>query len=167
MNGGDRMRSKTSVIWIRIVLIGFALLGISLALIIFTDDARTSLCAFKPIPPNKHNYDLWAGFLCASLVPCYAVLVLGWLITNHIERDNTFSKENSKLLKAVGIISAVDSAFFLCGTVYFFNLGLSGFVFLISLIAVFIGITFSIAAFVLSRMTARDAVLQDENDLTI
>ena len=118
------MNTKRTAFILRVILIGFALLGVGLIVLLLINEADVFPQAFKPIPLNESSFHLWIGFLCAAMVPCFAVLVLGWLIANHIKRDNTFSVENSKLLKTVGIISAVDSAFFLCSTVYFFHLGL-------------------------------------------
>lgn len=161
------MESKKTATCIRIILIGFALMGAGLTALLFTGEANTVLRAFKPVPPFEQTYYYWAAFICIALVPCFAVLVLGWLITNQIERDDTFSIVNSRLLKAVGIISAVDSVFFLCGTIYFFTLEISGSYFIFQLIAGFIGASFSLVAFVLSKLTVRAADIQDENALTI
>ena len=159
------MNFKSISIWIKVVLIGFAICGITLAAIAFPQLGESIVNAN---PEFSYAYTPWMIFLCIALVPCYAVLVLGWIIASNISRDSAFSQVNARLLKAVAFLSAGDSAFFLLGNIVllFLNMNHPGIV-LLSLPVVFIGFAVCVASYALSHLTIRAADIEDENALTI
>lgn len=159
------MKFKTIAIWIRVILMGFALCGIGLFAFAIPDIGHSFATANREF---AGAYLPWMIFLWIAAVPCFAVLVIGWLIAGHIGRGDAFSAVNSRLLTAVAILSAVDSAYFLVGNIVllFLNMNHLGIV-LLSMFVVFIGAAISVAAAALARLTANAAEIRDENAMTI
>lgn len=159
------MKLRTLALLIRIILIGCAICGIALLVFVFPNIGQSFANAY---PEFSGAYLPWMIFLCIAAVPCYTVVVMGFLIAKHIARDNAFSADNSRLLKGVAIAAAVDSVFFFIGNLVllFLNMSHPG-ILLLSLIIVFIGAAICVASMVLSSLSARAADIQDENALTI
>lgn len=159
------MKLKTLSLCIRIVLIGFALCGAGM-MAFAVPSIGTSLAS--AYPEFADAYIPWMIFLWIAVIPCYAVLVLGWLIASNIARDNAFSSANAKLLKAIAVLAAADSVYFLCGNIVllFLNMNHPGIV-LLSLTVVFIGMAICVASLALSRLTEHAADIEDENRFTI
>lgn len=159
------MNLKSLSVWIKIILIGFALCGAAILLFAVPEIGRSIISAY---PEFSGAYLPWLLFLWTAVVPCYAVLVLGWLIASNIARDNAFSPVNAKLLKAIAILAAIDSVYFLIGNIVLLLLNMNhpGIV-LLSLIVVFIGAAICVASTALSKLTFRAADIEDENRYTI
>ena len=159
------MKAKTIAVWLRIIIIGFALCGAGLFGYVIPEIGRETALAN---PEFSWMYYPWLIFLCVAGVPCFAVLALGWLVSNNFAKDRVFTVSNSKLLKAVAVLAGADSAYFLIGNIVFLFLDMNhpG-VLLLSFVVVFIGLAITVAAAALSGLTARAAVMQDENELTI
>ena len=159
------MNLKSLSVWIKIVLIGFALCGAAILLFAVPAIGKSIISAY---PEFSGAYLPWLIFLWIAVIPCYAVLVLGWLIASNIARDNAFSSANAKLLKAIAILAAVDSVYFFIGNIVLLLLNMNhpGIV-LLSLIVVFIGAAICVASTALSKLTSRAADIEDENRYTI
>ncbi len=111
---------------------------------------------------------LWLGLLWLTAVPCYIVLYLAWKISGNIGRDNSFSKENAVSMKHISTLVAGDSIFFFAGNIIYLVIGFNHpSVVLAALVVVFIGVSVSVAAAVLSHLILKAAALKEENDLTI
>ena len=110
----------------------------------------------------------WQCFLWVTAAPLYAALIFSWKIASNIGNGNTFTEENSMLLKRIAWMAAVDSAYFLVGNIVLLGMNMShpGVV-LASLLIVLAGIAICVAAAVLSNLVKRAADLQDQYDLTI
>ena len=159
------MRMKSLSVWIKIILIGFALCG---AGILGFAVPKIGTAIAKAYPEFAGAYVPWLVFLWIAAVPCYAVLALGWMIAANIARDNAFSSVNAKLLKAIAVLAAVDSVYFLIGNIILLILNMNhpGIV-LTSLVVVFIGAALCVASTALSKLTSRAADIEDENRYTI
>ena len=159
------MNLKTLSVWIKIILIGFALCGAGILGFAVPSIGQDAVEAY---PEFAGAYLPWLIFLWIAAVPCFAVLVIGWLIATNIARDNAFSPANAKLLKTVAILAAVDSVYFFIGNIalLFLNMNHPGIV-LMSLVVVFIGIAICVASSALSKLTSRAADIEDENRYTI
>lgn len=159
------MKSRTLAILIRIILAGFALCGIGIYIFILPSIGQSFV---DHAPEFSYAYVPWMIFLLITLIPCYIVVVLGFMIASRIAKEDAFSFANSKLLKGVAICAAADSAFFLLGNIVllFVNMNHPGIV-LLSLLIVFIGASIAVASYVLSELTANAAAIRDENALTI
>lgn len=159
------MNYKSLAVWIKSVLIGFALCG-AVVMVFAVPAIGDSLVNIYP--EFAYAYTPWLIFLWIAVAPCYAVLVLGWMIASNIARDEAFSAANAKTLKAIAIFAAVDAVYFLVGniTLLLLNMNHPGIV-LVSLVIVFIGFAICVASAALSRLTSRAADIEDENRYTI
>lgn len=107
-------------------------------------------------------------FIWLTGVPCYAVLVCGWIISSEIGRDNSFCRKNARLLRLVSFLTAGDTLFFFAGSLIFFALGVCRpWVAAVSLLFVCAGAAIAVAAAALSHLVLKAAKLREENDLTI
>ncbi len=119
-------------------------------------------------PEFSDFYWPWLIFFWASGVPCYLVLIYGWMVTENIAEGHPFTHENAKLIKRIAQFAIWDTVYFLIGNVILFLLGMShpGIV-LLSFAVVLAGVVFSIVASALSSFVTRASNLQEQSDLTI
>lgn len=159
------MKLKTLSIWIKAILLGFAVCGAGILGFAVPSIAKSLAAAY---PEFASAYIPWTIFLWIAAVPCFIVLVLGWRIASNIARDNAFSLANAKLLRIIAILSAIDAVYFFLGNIVLLLLNMNhpGLV-MMSLIVVFIGIAICVASFALSHLTSRAADIEDENRYTI
>lgn len=159
------MKLKTLSVWMKAILLGFAVCGVIILGIAVPSIGKSIVKAY---PEFAGAYLPWMVFLWIAAVPCYIVLALGWQIASNIARDNAFSSANAKLLKAIAILSAVDAVYFFVGNIvlWLLNMNHPGFV-LMSLVVVFLGAAICVASSALSHLTSRAADIEDENRLTI
>ena len=159
------MEQKTFAKLLKIIIVGTGIFGAFISFYVFPACGDI----FKNMYPEFAGaYWPWLIFLWIASIPCYCVLVFGWMIASNIGKDKSFSMANAKWMKWVAWMAAVDSAYFFLGNIIllFFNMNHPG-ILLISMIVVFAGIAITIAAACLSHLIRKAAVLQDENDLTI
>lgn len=159
------MELKALERWLKVILFGVAICGLVLYFVLFP--AFGESIAYNN-PDYSHCYWPWLIFLWVSAIPCYAVLVIGWKIATNIGNNKSFSLANVESFKQISWLAAGDTAYFFLGNVVLLLLNMShpG-VTLCSLIVVFIGVSISVAAAVLSRLVKNAADLQEESDLTI
>ena len=159
------MKLKTLSIWIKAVLLGFAVCGVGILGFAVPSIGQSLVSAY---PEFASAYIPWTIFLWIAAVPCFVVLVLGWQIASNIARDNAFSSANAKLLRIIAILSAIDAVYFFIGNIvlWLLNMNHPGLV-MMSLVVVFIGIAICVASFSLSHLTSRAADIEDENRYTI
>ena len=158
---------KKIALWIKVVIIGFALCGLVLYAYALPQMGESFADNFGPWYRDNCLL-LWKIFLWVSGVPCYAVLALFWSVASKISGGQAFSRHNARAMKAVAVLAAVDTAYFFIGNFVLLALNLShpG-VMLASLVVVFVGFAVTVAAAGLSRLIIKAAELQDESDLTI
>ena len=159
------MKLKTLSVWIKVILIGFAVCGV---IILGAAVPSIGKSIVKAYPEFAAAYMPWMVFLWIAAVPCFVVLVLGWQIASNIASDNAFSSANAKLLRIIAILAAVDAAYFFFGNIvlWLLNMNHPGLV-LMSLVVVFLGAAICVASSALSHLTSRAADIEDENRLTI
>ena len=159
------MKLKTLSIWIKAVLLGFAVCGVGILGFAVPSIGQSLAAAY---PEFASAYIPWTVFLWIAAAPCFVVLVLGWQIASNIARDNAFSSANAKLLRIIAILSAIDAVYFFSGNIvlWLLNLNHPGLV-LMSLVVVFLGVAICVASFSLSHLTSRAADIEDENRYTI
>lgn len=159
------MKLKTLSIWIKAVLLGFAVCGVGILGFAVPSIGQSLVSAY---PEFASAYIPWTIFLWIAAVPCFVVLVLGWQIASNIARDNAFSSANAKLLRIIAILSAIDAVYFFIGNIvlWLLNMNHPGLV-LMSLVVVFLGAAICVASFALSHLTSRAADIEDENRYTI
>lgn len=159
------MKQSTLSAWLKTIVIGMALCGLAVYGIVLPSFGASLTASY---PEFQNRFWPWLIFLWASGLPCYAVLVLGWLIAGRIGRDRSFTEENARSLKWVAWLAAGDACFFFAGNVLLLLLNMShAGVFLLSLLVVFTGAAIAVAAAALSHLVGKAAALQEQSDLTI
>ena len=157
------MDQKKLAIWLKAIVVGCALCGLVLFGFILP---RFLAYVAGEVPDLPHK--AWTAFMWALALPCYAVLVCIWKMANEIARDNSFSMENAKLLRAIALLAGADSAVLLLGNLIFLLIGHSiPTLALVSAFVCFIGLAISVGAACLSHLVHKAAMMQEENDLTI
>lgn len=159
------MEQKSLAKWLKFVILGVGFCGLFIYLYLIPSYGTSMV---EKYPEFSGAFWPWLIFLWITAIPCYAVLYFGWRISGNIGRDKSFSAENSKYLKYVSWMAAIDSLFFFVGNVVllFLNMNHPG-ILLISLIITFAGVTVTVAAAVLSHLVQKAAKLQEQSDLTI
>ena len=159
------MKLKTLSIWIKAVLLGFAVCGVGILGFAVPSIGQSLAAAY---PEFASAYIPWTVFLWIAAAPCFVVLVLGWQIASNIARDDAFSSVNAKLLRIIAILSAIDAVYFFIGNIvlWLLNMNHPGLV-MMSLVVVFLGVAICVASFSLSHLTSRAADIEDENRYTI
>ena len=159
------MELKALERWLKVILFGVAICGLVLYFVLFPSLGETF--AYNN-PEYAFCYWPWLIFLWVSGIPCYAVLVIGWRIATNIGNNKSFSMSNVESFKQISWLAAGDTAYFFIGNLVllFLNMSHPG-IALCSLIVVFIGVSITVAAAVLSRLVKNAADLQEESELTI
>ena len=152
--------------WIKLIIIIVGLCGLVICGVVLPVFGRNIALSYE----GEFDYAFWPCliFLWLTALPCFAALGVGWKVADNIGKDRTFTEENAKLISAIAIIAACDSAFFFIGNIVllFFNCNHPGFV-LLSWVVVLLGAAISIGFACLSHLVRKAANLQNENDLTI
>lgn len=159
------MSQKSLSRWLKGIIAGMAICGAIIYLYFIPVWGKE----FTEINAEYMSWYLpWLIVLLISAIPCYWVLYFGWKISTEIGKDNSFSIENALYLKNIAILAALDSVYFLVVNLVFMIIGINhpG-MFLISLIAVFVGIAITVAAAALSHLVRKAAEIQKENEFTI
>ena len=110
----------------------------------------------------------WTIVILLTAIPCYAVLVLAWLMANTVKKETQFSHKNADRLKKMAICALADGVFFLLANLWLWIEGLNiSAVVILSVLVLLVAIAFAAVATVLAGMVEKAAVLQEESDLTI
>lgn len=159
------MSQDTLAKWLKAIIIGVGIFGVLVYGFVIPECGKM-LVAFYP--EFAYCYSPWLVFIWLTGIPCYAVLVFAWKIAVNIQKDNSFSVDNARLMKGIAGMALGDVTFFFIGNVVFLFLNMNhpGIV-IASLLIVFIGVAISVAAVVLSHLIAKAAALKEQTDLTI
>ena len=159
------MEQKALAKWLRLVVVLLGLCGLAVYFLLVPS---YGLSLRSQYPEFSNRFWPWLGFLWASGLPCWAVLVLGWRIAGNIGRDASFSLGNARYLKWISWLAGGDAVFFFLGNLVLLCLNMShpG-VTLLSLLVVFAGAAIAVASAALSHLVQKAALLQEESDLTI
>ena len=159
------MEQKALARWLKLIVIGTGVCGLAVYLLLVPG---YGLSLRGQYPEFSDRFWPWLGFLWASGLPCFGVLVLGWRIAGNIGRDASCSLANARYLKWVSWLAGGDAVFFFLGNLALLFLSMShpG-VALLSLLVVFAGAAVAVVAAALSHLVQKAALLQEENDLTI
>ena len=109
----------------------------------------------------------WA-FIVATALPMIGVAVNAWKIFTQISADNSFCVDNATRLVRIGAFSIVEACLFIgCIAALAMAKVLADGLLAVLLVAVVASGGLGIVAFALSHLTAKAAVIKDENDLTV
>lgn len=161
------MSQKSLSNWLKVIIILMAVCGLVVYMYIFPN----LILRFMPYSQNGENLSIfnnWMIILWISAIPCYMVLVFGWLISKNIGNDKSFTIENAKYLKYIMVITLVDCIYyFIANIIMFYMKANNETIMIFSLVAIFAGIVFAVAIACLSHLVLKAAKLQTENELTI
>ena len=151
--------------WLKVMIISMALGGLGVYGIAVPAIGKSIIRAY---PEFSGWYLPWLIFLGLVLLPCFAVLVCGWLLTSEIGNGNPFCQKNASLLQAIAALTACDALFFLAGNILFFlwNMNHSAVV-IASFFVMAAGIAVSMVFEILHRLMTSAIKLQEENEFTI
>lgn len=159
------MEQKALARHLRLILLGVGILGLLACFLVIP---MYGLSLKSLYPEFENRFWPWLIFLWFSAVPCFVSLVLLWRVADSIGQDRSFSEENARYLQQISRLFAADAAFFFIGNIVLLLLNMSHpSVMLASLAIVFVGIAASVAAAVLSRLSLKASVLQEQSELTI
>ncbi len=159
------MEQKTLSRYIKTALVFLAAVGAVVYAVIIPTLAVTMRTAY---PEFENRFWPWLIFLLLTALPCYAILVFGWLIARNVGKNRSFSPQNALYLKWIAGVAAFLSLYFFAGNAALLlcNMSHPG-IALASILFVLTGAAVSIAAAVLARMVTKAAALQEESDLTV
>ena len=110
----------------------------------------------------------WTIVILLTAIPCYAVLVLAWLMANTVKKETQFSHKNAGRLKKMAICALADGGFFFLANLVLWIAEMNmPAVVVFSVLVLLVAIAFAAVATVLAGMVEKAAVLQEESDLTI
>ena len=157
------MDQKKLAIWLKAIVVGCALCGLALFGFILP---RFLAYVAEEVPDLPHR--AWQIFMWLLAIPCYAVLVFIWKMSDEIARDNSFSEANASHLRAIALLAGLDSALLLIGNILFLITKHSiPTLALVSAVICFVGLAISVGAACLSHLVRKAALMQEESDLTI
>lgn len=159
------MEQKHLSNWIKLILVGIAILGLVVCGLIIP---MYGLSLRSLYPEFANRFWPWLIFIWVSAIPCFVVVGYAWKIATNIGNDQSFTNQNASLLKSISVLSASDATFFFIGNIVLLLMNMShpGVV-LASLAVVFVGVAVTVAAAALSHLVKKAAVLQEQSDLTI
>ncbi len=150
---------------IKIVIAGTTLIGIVCCIYLIPELARVFRMWY---PEQAYWATPWMIFLYVCAVPCFAAMVVAWMIATNVGKDQSFTKKNSNLFKIFSILALADTGVFGVGSVVFLLLEMNhpGLL-LADFLIVFAGLAIFICTAALSYFTGKAASLQEDSDLTI
>lgn len=159
------MTQNTLAKWLKAIIIGLGIFGVLVYGIVIPECGDMLVSMY---PEFTYCYYPWLIFIWMTGIPCYAVLVFAWKVAVNIQKDLSFSMDNSHLMKWIAGMVLGDVAFFFIGNIVllFLNMNHPSIV-IASLLIVFIGVAVAVTAVVLSHLIAKAAVLKEQTDLTI
>ena len=154
------MDQRKLAIWLKAISVGCALCGLALFGFILP---RYLAYVAEEVPDLPHR--AWSAFMWVLALPCYAVLVFIWKMSDEIARDNSFSLENARHLRAIALLAGADSGLLLVGNVVFLLMKHSiPTLALVSAFVCFIGLAISVGAACLSHLVHKAATQEDIGD---
>ena len=159
------MKQKELAFWIKFVILGTAVCGLIIYAWFFPHITGYLIEQNAILQKNELP---WLILIWISAIPCYAVLVFGWLISSNIGRDNSFSVANANYLKWVSYMALIDVAYFFIVNVVMLIIDKSHpFIMAVGLVVCFVGTAFSVCAAALSHLVKKASEIKEENDYTI
>lgn len=110
----------------------------------------------------------WLIFVSITALPLFAMLVLAFIIAVNISRDRSFIMQNAKLLAAMSLLAAADTAYFFIGNVVLLLLNMNhpG-IFLFDMLVCFLGLAVTLICAALSHYARKAAEMKADAELTI
>lgn len=116
------MKNSMLAVLVRVVIVVIATCGILVCAFWYPFSISLSVMGVVETEPTAaQNIQLWTQlvFYWVVSIPCFAILVLAWLMTNSMKKEAFFKEKNVKLTKISAIILFADLVAFLIGNVVF------------------------------------------------
>ena len=159
------MKQKAITYWLKAVTIAIGLLGLA-----FFGSATVYGFFFRPdyndpIPDYLRRNIV---FIWITAILCFAILFFFWKIVCEIAKDNSFSMENAKSFKCMGICGVLIIIEYLARILIWF---IKGDIYLVpisyTLFRIFVFIIFVILCYAMSKLVQNAYEIKQENELTI
>ena len=169
----DRKKeNKLIALCIRLSIIVIALVG--LALCIFWYPFRISFTAVgapsgeRVDPTGAQLVEYWVQliFFWLASLPCFVILVYGWLISGNVRRDRVFTSDTAGKLKTASKILFIDSLIYLAAQLVFTLLRWNPLAPILAVVCV-IGLILSFVLFLAGRYVGEAAKIKEENEGSI
>lgn len=159
------MTSRTLGRLMRISVIAAALCGLFLCAYVIPSWGQSIVNTY---PETSGWYRPWLVFEWLVALPCFAVLVYVWKVSDAVMKDTVFTMLTAKWVKMGSVLLLLDASFLFIGNVILLLAGMShpG-VLLLSVMADIFIVTLALLAAVLSRYLTKAAILQEESEGTI
>lgn len=159
------MTSRTFGSLMRISVIAVALSGLFLCAYVIPSWGQSIVNAY---PELGGWYRPWLVFEWLVAIPCFAVLVYVWKVSDAVMKDTVFTMLTAKWVKMGSVLLLLDAALLFVGNVILLLAGMShpG-ILLMSVIGDIFIVGLALLAAVLSRYLTKAAILQEESEGTI
>lgn len=116
-------------------------------------------------PEFAYYYIPWLIFIMITALPLYAILALGWSVSNEMKKDMLFTRKNAKSLRLVAFLLGGDAVFFFIGNIIYWMLNLNhpGVVIAAFVFCVFV-VLISLAVNILADMINKASAIREENE---
>jgi len=159
------MTSKSLCFAVRFATLSTAICALIILVLVLPSYGQALISAN---PQLSGWYFPWLIFTWVVSIPCFAVLVLVWLVSIAMKRDEVFTEITARRIQTSALLLFADVGLFLFGNIVLALLRMNDSItILLSLILAIFVIALGLMASVLSRYIAKAAVLQEESDGTI
>ena len=159
------MKQKLVTIWLKAVAVALGLLGLA-----FFGGATAYAYYFRPdyndpvpIYLRQNMIGLWI-----TAIFCYLILFFFWKIVGEIGKDNSFSMENAKNFKCMGVCGGLIIIEYLVRIIIWL---IKGNIELIplsyTLLKIFVFTIFVVLCYAMSKLVQNAYEIKQENELTI
>lgn len=157
------------VLCLRLSLITVCLLGLSICAFWYpfqVDLTAIGVPSGERVVPTAAQYvEYWVqlAFYWLASIPCFVILMFGWIISSDIKKGNAFSAEVADRLNICALILFVDSLVFLAAQLVFTVLNWNPFA-LFLYVTGGIGLILSFTLYLAARYVREAAKIKEENE---
>lgn len=158
------MKQKALSNWLKSAIVILGVFGVGIYTMVLPGYGQSLVIAYP-----EYAYCFWPWMtLLLTAVPCYAALVIGWLIARSIGLNQSFTEINARRMKWISNLAFGDVILFFSGNVILLFLGMNhpG-VLIASLLPDMFGVAVAVCAAALSHLIFKSAQLQEDTELTI
>ncbi len=159
------MKQKNIATWLKVVTIAVALLGIA-----FFGSATAYAYFYKPDYGDSVPIYLRQNiiFIWVTALLCFSILFFFWRIVSEIANDNSFSMENVKNFKCMGVCGVLIILEYVIRIIVWLVKGDIVFITLsYTLLKIIVFIIFVILCIAMSKLVKNAYDIKQENELTI
>ena len=159
------MKSKTFSSLMKLSVLIAALCGAFICVFVIPDFGKNVILLH---PEFSTWYWPWMVFALLFALPCFALLVCVWCVSDCVKNETVFTLRTVKYIKTAAVLLFTDAALLFAGNVllWLLNMNHPGVVLLCVVAAVF-EVVIALFAQIIARYVAQAAALQEESDGTL